>query len=395
MPIGTVPLDAFAGLCAAARCCGNGVIEITSRGSVQVRGLSAASAGSFATAIGALDIEIAEGIVVATNPLAGLDAEEIFDSSGLAAELRDALERRALAARVGAKVSIAIDSGGTLNLDSLTADVRLCADPNRNLRVAVGGDAARAIQLGHIAAKDGVEAVTRLLEVVAARGGDVRARDVVAADGATVFQAAIADLLQTPAWEVESVHRSADAIGAHQLRDGSIACGVGLPFGHADAAVLNQLIGAARATSARGVRPAPGRVLIVIGLTQAATQAFATAAERLGFIVRADDPRRHVVACAGAPICASAHIGARELAPLLAKSVAAQLDGSLTLHISGCAKGCAHPAPAELTIVGTPEGCALVVGGTARDTPRAVVPANELPAAVADMLRKRCEADHV
>ena len=40
MPTGTMTLDAMAGLCAAARRYGNGTIEITSRGSIQVRGLT-------------------------------------------------------------------------------------------------------------------------------------------------------------------------------------------------------------------------------------------------------------------------------------------------------------------------------------------------------------------
>ena len=39
LPIGTIPLDAFAALCAAAQAHGNGVIEVTARGSIQVRGL--------------------------------------------------------------------------------------------------------------------------------------------------------------------------------------------------------------------------------------------------------------------------------------------------------------------------------------------------------------------
>ena len=38
MPTGPIPLDAFIGLCWAARAHGNGVLEIIARGSVQVRG---------------------------------------------------------------------------------------------------------------------------------------------------------------------------------------------------------------------------------------------------------------------------------------------------------------------------------------------------------------------
>ena len=84
-------------MCAAAREHGNGIIEITARGSIQVRGLSAASAVRFAAAIAALDIAAADGIQVLSNPLAGLDPEEIFDASEIAAALRRALAKTPLA----------------------------------------------------------------------------------------------------------------------------------------------------------------------------------------------------------------------------------------------------------------------------------------------------------
>jgi precorrin-3B synthase len=126
---------------------------------------------------------------------------------------------------------------------------------------------------------------------------------------------------------------------------------------------------------------------MIIGLTQQTASSFAAAAEAIGFIIHADDPRRHVIACAGAPICASADIAARALAPQIAAAAAPQLDGSFKIHVSGCAKGCAHPRPTELTVVGTSSGCALVANGTTRDTPFKIVATNELPAAVAGIAR--------
>ena len=59
------------------------------------------------------------------------------------------------------------------------------------------------------------------------------------------------------------------------------------------------------------------------------------------------------------------------------------LDGSLTLHISGCAKGCAHPRAAALTFVGQERGAGLVVSGRAGDTATAHLPPGDLPASVA------------
>jgi precorrin-3B synthase len=94
-----------------------------------------------------------------------------------------------------------------------------------------------------------------------------------------------------------------------------------------------------------------------------------------------------VVACAGAPICASADIAARALAPQIAAAAAPHLDGSFKIHISGCAKGCAHPAPATLTVVGTPAGCALISNGSTRDAPFKIVATSELPDAIASIAR--------
>jgi precorrin-3B synthase len=389
MPIGTMAFDAFAALCAAARQHGNGVVEVTSRGSIQIRGLSEASAPRFAAAVAVLGIAAEDGIAVLSDPLAGLDPEEVIDAGALAADLRRALARSSLAQRLSAKASVAIDGGGSLNLDDIAADVRLCAvaiNDGAVIRVGIGGNGASATQLGVVSPRDAVAAAVRLLEILAQRGRDVRARDVATAEGIAVFQSAVADLVHDEA-PPRSARRSGDVIGTHRLRDGSSAYGVGLAFGHADATSLQRLSETAAAAGASGVRTSPGRALMIIGLTKQALSPFAADAEALGFIVRSDDPRRHVVACAGAPICASANIAARAIAPLIAATAAPHLSGSFKIHISGCAKGCAHPAPAALTVVGTAAGCALIANGSVHDVAFKTIATNELPAAIAEIVR--------
>jgi precorrin-3B synthase len=391
LPVGTIPLDAFRRLCAAARQHGNGIVEITARGSIQIRGLSAASAPRFAATVASLNIAADDGTAVLSSALAGLDPAEIFDAHRLAAALRQALSKTSLAARLPPKVSVAIEGGGVLGLDALAADVRLSATARHDgavLRISVGGDGTSATELGAVAPQDAIDTAARLLEVIARGDRSARARDMIAANGIAAFRAAVADFL-IPDAPPRSSSNAGEPIATHRLRDGTLALGVGLAFGHADAAALEQLTEAASALGATGLRAAPGRALIIIGLADEAARCLAATAERLGFIIRAGDPRRHVIACAGAPICSSAHIAARAIAPQITEIAAPQLGPAFEIHISACAKGCAHARAAALTVVGTPQGCALIADGSVRDNPFATVATDQLPAAIEQHVRAR------
>jgi precorrin-3B synthase len=243
-----------------------------------------------------------------------------------------------------------IDGGGSLHSDALPADIRLraiAAADGPRIRVSAGGDAASAVPLGTIAQVDAIDTVVRLLHEIATRGPDARARDVISA--AAVDEPA-------PARE------PADPIGQHRLRGNKIAVGVGFPFGHTDTTLLKSLLQAARAAGANGVRTAPGRALLVVGLTRPDARDFTAAAHRLDFIVEPRDPRRRVIACAGAPICASGEIEARALARQIGSAMTLMRRDE-TIHISGCAKSCAHQGAATFTAIGRDGVCDLVVEG--------------------------------
>jgi precorrin-3B synthase len=386
----TMPCEAFAGLCTAARRYGNGVIEITSRGSIQIRGLTEDSVKRFAAAVAGIDLAFGEGPPVLSDPLAGLVPQEAVDAGAIAADLRRAIAAAPFAADIGPKVSVAIDGGGTLHLDAVVADVRMRAQAGgAYLHVAVGGDAETASPIGAVAAEHAVEAATRMLRVIAASGPAARARDIVATNGAVAFRRGVVDILVD--LPPPPPRPPADPLGTYALRDGRLAIGLGLPFGHAHATALEELTHAAAETGATGYRTAPGRALVVMGVTEDGAGHLANIARRLGFIVRADDPRRRVVACAGAPICASAEIPTRALAPSLAANAAIAGADAPMVHLSGCAKGCACPRSAPLTVVGIEGRCGVVVNGSARDEPLVMLTPEALPGALsrcADTVRR-------
>ncbi len=316
------------GLARAAAMFGNGTIEVTARGSTQVRGLTAASAPDLAAALGALGIVAPAGPPVVVGPLAGLDPEEIADPRPLAAALGGH------GGRLAPKVGVVVDGGGALTLDGLKADLRLRAGPGG---WTVWADRAR---LGRFDAAGAVAAGRALLDRLSRSGG--RAREL----GLSPDAAAPAGPAPAP-------------IGRFAL-GGAVARGVAPAFGQTDASALGALAEAADAASA--VRPAAGRALVFVGLSEEQDARLLAAARALGFVTESDDPRLGIAACAGAPACAAAFLPARAIAARLAGIAP---PAGATLHVSGCAKRCAQPAGPAITLVGTPEGAVVTGEGLA------------------------------
>jgi precorrin-3B synthase len=144
-----------------------------------------------------------------------------------------------------------------------------------------------------------------------------------------------------------------------------VARGFALPFGHTTANALRRFAQAAADNGASSIRSAPGRSLLAIGLSPVAANKLCESAAAEDFVVDARDTRRRVVACAGAPACASAQLATRQLAPEVARATRSLAGASSIVHLSGCNKGCAHPGPAALTVAGPDR---LILNGRASDT---------------------------
>ncbi|WP_082530993.1 precorrin-3B synthase [Devosia sp. Root436] len=326
---------------------GNGLIEITARGNLQVRGLTPASAAPFARATDAL-VKIERGLVVETPPLAGDDPTEIDDPRPLAASIRAAATL--LSARLGPKVTVIVDGNGRLNLTALKADIRLTAIGSSQWACSVGGRSDVILR------NDALMITLRHLRQIADLGLAARATDL-AGSAATPHRT-----------------RSISPIGILPLRD-TTATGIALPFGSSDHAALTALADAATHHGITEFRLAPHHGLLAIG----APPAFAAEAAALGFVTASDDPRIRISACIGSDGCASGHIPARVVAARLAPYLAPETS----LHVSGCTKGCAHPRRADVTLVGQPDGYGLVISGMAGDTPQALLRADQLESAAA------------
>ncbi|WP_375449619.1 precorrin-3B synthase [uncultured Devosia sp.] len=330
----------LAGLATLAANHGNGLLEITLRGNLQVRGLRPDSAGPFALAAETL-VATQSGLVVETPPLAGDDPREIADPRALAAAIHD--DCGFMADRLGPKFTIVVDGQGQITLDELKADIRVTAMSNGHWQVDAGQQQSRTVPA----------------HAVVAAVQDYLGRQALSSPGPR---------------RTIGTRRPVSPLGTFALKS-TRASGVALPFGGSDHTTLIALADAAATHGVTDLRLAPYHGLLAIG----PGAAFTAAAAQLGLITDPADPRIRVSACIGSMGCASGYIPARADAARLAKHLPFGTD----LHVSGCAKGCAHPRPAGLTLVGRGDGYGLVIDGTAGDTPQAVLRGDEIESVLA------------
>lgn len=364
---------AWSAIAHLARRHGNGLLEVTARGNLQIRGLAAESVAGLARGLDEAGIVLRTGVVIETPPLAGLDPDEIADATPLADALSAAIARHRPVLALAPKFSIIVDGGGRLDLSRTVADLRLDAvrkGEGAAWRVSIAGDAYTAATVGIVPQARAVREAIRLLERLAAIGPTVRGRDLRRTMGLGPAMSG------TP----PSAGKSSQPVGVIDI-GGRPVLGLRLPYGQTVAERLDALMRYLDRLGATEVRLSPYRALLVLGLESDAVIAARAGAGRLGFWADPHAPGNAISACAGSAGCASAHIDTHAVADALITAAPALLKGAADIHVSGCRKGCAHPAAAALALVGCAEGLRLVVQGRAVDEAAIAIASDEMDAA--------------
>ena len=334
-PLGKLSVNQARGVARLSQDFGNGLLDISARANLQMRGIREDAHGELIEALrdlGLIDTdasaEARRNVLLAPFWAEGDDTHAI--ATGLSAVLTAATDLS-----LPGKFGFAVDCGAEPVLQDIAADIRIERTNDGLILRADGAETglpvtresaipeALALARWFLDQGGAPEGRGRMHRLIARRGPPPTHTAPMAKAGFTAKPGTV------PAWTLAA-----------------------LEFGQMPAATLAQLADHGE------VRLTPWRMLLVDG------------AARLpplpGLILDATDPRLQVVACTGAPGCLQALSSTRDLA----RDLAAHVPAETKLHVSGCAKGCACPGPAPLTLTATGnDEFSLIRNGTAADQP--------------------------
>jgi precorrin-3B synthase len=384
VPAGVVSAAQAYALADAAERLGDGALDITSRGNLQLRGLGPGCGGELARLLDAAGLlpaprhERVRNIVA--SPLSGLDGRGHLDVQPLVRELDALLCASGRTPDLSGRFLFALDDGRG-DMTELAADVMLLAEPGgARVRVTVGAASAR------VRPEDGPRAMLlaaeAFLDAASATGTKAwRVRELPAQGaelaGAPVWRELTSSAPAPPsppgpdsAADPESAGPESAGPGSAAPVPGAVPAGphgvgalsVGVPLGRLSVAAWRVLADIARAHGTGELRVTPWRGVVVPGAGPGQSGAPAAA----GLVTHPASPWPGVGACTGRPGCA------KSLADVRADATAhlAAGAGGLPVYWSGCERRCGHPRGTWVDVVATGDGrYDVAVRGAGADVP--------------------------
>jgi precorrin-3B synthase len=349
VPGGALRSAQLAVLAAAARDLGDGALELTSRGNVQLRGLASGAEtelGERLAAAGLLPSRTHERVRnVLASMLSGRSGGLVdvrpwvpaFDA-GLCADPQLAgLPGRFLATLDDGRGDVA-GLGGDVGLLALDADTvaLLLGGADSGLRAAP----EHAVGLA-------LAATRAFLDERTAQGGTAW-RLAELTDGPRRVAARLGGELATPAELPPDLVTG--PVGAVTQVDGRVALIGVVPLGRLAAAQAELL-----ARLAPEVQVSPWRSVVVPDLAEDAVDDAAVDLHRTGIVFDAESPWLRVTACAGLPGCAKSRADVRADASAAVASGVLPADGARQ-HWAGCERRCGRPRGDVVDVIATGTG---------------------------------------
>lgn len=330
----TLSRDQVYALCDLSREFGNGTLDLTTRANLQIRGVDEADHPKLLQSLNDLGLLDADPSVEGhRNILMAPDWQKGDLTDRLYSALLTALPTLP---NLPEKMGYALDTGAQGRLAAGSADFRFELDDTGHLILrADGAPAGRRVDETMV-----IDALTELIAWFVDTGGK----------GAGRMARHLKSVTMPDTWQDAAPRAQGPAFEPGNTDDGLI---LGAPFGSIRSDDLETLITNAGITEMRLMLD---RLFWLRGARPAAIK---------GFVTTPGSPLLNTHACPGAPYCPQATVETRELAERLA----GQTTG--TLHVSGCAKGCALPRRAEFTLVGRDHRFDLVRNGTPWEKPAA------------------------
>ncbi|WP_223167772.1 precorrin-3B synthase [Nonomuraea sp. SYSU D8015] len=358
LPGGAISTGQLRELASCAANLGSGVIELTSRANVQVRGLRSptAFAGRIAAA-GLLPSAAHERVRnIVASPLGGR-AGGLLDTQPVVEALDLALCARPRLAELPGRFLFAVDDG-TGDMLGLGADVAYVPVAAGGRLLLAGRDAGPAIPVGSAVAQMIAAAEAFLDE----RERGLADRDRTAwriaelEDGPARIAARLCVPEAGPAVPQRQEERAAPVqrAGRVEQRDGHVALEAVVPLGRLSAAQAHAIADAAGAREAVPVRFTPWRTVVLLDLTPTAADRAARMLADAGLVTDPGSPWVGVSACTGRPGCAKSLADVQEDA----RRWVAALDGppATPVHWAGCERRCGLPRGRVVQMVATATG---------------------------------------
>ncbi|RCG22782.1 precorrin-3B synthase [Sphaerisporangium album] len=420
VPGGLLTGDQLGELGAACAALGSGVVELTSRANVQVRGLDGPGAGRFAekmAAIGLLPSATHERVRnILASPMAGLDGRGLVEVARLVRELDESLTSRPALAELPGRFLFALDDGrgdvarlaadvaylpaaprtppvtplATAGPEPMGAPASAGSEPVEGALLLAGRDtglragpaevvplmiaAAEAFLAERAAQGSAAWRVAELTDgpakivarMPAAGSGAVR----IGALGSEGTRAPAPPPFHDQAGRPPSAEggnplvpdRTTPSLGPVAQTDGRVALVVMPPLGRLTAAQASELAEAARA-GAGEVRLTPWRTVIVPGMARDTAESWLARLGEAGLVTDPASPWTGVTSCTGRPGCAKSLSDVQSDATHATMGAVPCPGGDLSrerprlpVHWVGCERACGRPSGPAVLVVATGDG---------------------------------------